>query len=263
MKMIAMMALALSLASVRADVSLDGTWSFRFEEDKVLETAGGADFAATDKMVVPGCWDVMPQWYLKHGTGLYRRTFTLAAPLTDAVLVVDGMGIRARFEIDGKDLGVHPYPYARLELPVGPLAAGEHTIFAAVDNVMEWPRVKLARPYYDFYFYGGFYHGVKLVEKTPKVFVRTLDYKTGTVEVEVEGGEKKTMTVPNFKLWSPKEPNLTTIEVAGRKVRFGLRQIEARDRKIFLNGEPIFLKGFNRHESEMTSGSATSAALML
>lgn len=260
--LLALMMLAV-MATAQADVSLDGVWSFRFEEDKILETAGGADFVATDLMVVPGCWDVMPQWYLKHGTGLYRRTFTLDAPLKDAVLVVDGMGIRARFEIDGRDLGVHPYPYARLELPVGPLAAGEHTIFAAIDNVMEWPRVKLARPYYDFYFYGGFYHGVKLVEKTPKVFVRTLDYKTGMIEVEVEGGEKKIMTVPDFKLWSPDEPNLTTIEVAGRKVRFGIRQIEARDRKIFLNGEPIFLKGFNRHESEMTSGSATSAALML
>ncbi len=291
-KMIAMMALALGVASVRADVSLDGTWNFRFEENKILETAGGADFAATDKMVVPGCWDVMPQWYLKHGTGLYRRTFTLDAPLTDAVLVVDGMGIRARFEVDGKDLGVHPYPYARLELSVGPLAAGEHTIFAAVDNMMDWPRVKLARPYYDFYFYGGFYHGVKLVEKTPKVFVRTLDFSTGEIEVEVSGDEvekrggqwrvvfdsrnevaatfkdgKTVVKVPDFKLWSPASPHLHTLTLStstsSLHLKFGLRQIEARDRKLFLNGEPIFLKGFNRHESSMTSGSATSTALML
>ena len=246
-----------------ADVSLDGTWDFRFEEDKILETAGDAGFSATDRMTVPGCWDTMPRWYMKHGTGLYRRTFTLEKPLKDAVLVVDGMGIRARFEVDGRDLGTHPYPYARLELPVGPLAAGEHTVFAAVDNVMEWPRVKLARPYYDFYFYGGFYHGVKIVERQPKVFVRTLDYRTGEIEIEVEGRGRERRFVPNFKLWSPEEPNLTTIEVAGRPVRFGIRQVEARDRRIYLNGREIFLKGFNRHESEMTSGSATSETLML
>ena len=246
-----------------ADVSLDGTWDFRFEEDKILETAGGAGFSATDRMTVPGCWDTMPRWYMKHGTGLYRRTFTLEKPLKDAVLVVDGMGIRARFEVDGRDLGTHPYPYARLELPVGPLAAGEHTVFAAVDNVMEWPRVKLARPYYDFYFYGGFYHGVKIAERQPKVFVRTLDYRTGEIEIEVEGRGTERRFVPNFKLWSPEEPNLTTIEVAGRPVRFGIRQVEARDRRIYLNGREIFLKGFNRHESEMTSGSATSETLML
>lgn len=246
-----------------ADVSLDGTWDFRFEEDKILETAGDAGFSATDRMTVPGCWDTMPRWYMKHGTGLYRRTFTLGKPLKDAVLVVDGMGIRARFEVDGRDLGTHPYPYARLELPVGPLAAGEHTVFAAVDNVMEWPRVKLARPYYDFYFYGGFYHGVKIAERQPKVFVRTLDYRTGEIEIEVEGRGTERRFVPNFKLWSPEEPNLTTIEVAGRPVRFGIRQVEARDRRIYLNGREIFLKGFNRHESEMTSGSATSETLML
>ena len=246
-----------------ADVSLDGTWDFRFEEDKILEAAGDAGFSATDRMTVPGCWDTMPRWYMKHGTGLYRRTFTLEKPLKDAVLVVDGMGIRARFEVDGRDLGTHPYPYARLELPVGPLAAGEHTVFAAVDNVMEWPRVKLARPYYDFYFYGGFYHGVKIAERQPKVFVRTLDYRTGEIEIEVEGRGTERRFVPNFKLWSPEEPNLTTIEVAGRPVRFGIRQVEARDRRIYLNGREIFLKGFNRHESEMTSGSATSETLML
>ena len=246
-----------------ADVSLDGTWDFRFEEDKILETAGDAGFSATDRMTVPGCWDTMPRWYMKHGTGLYRRTFTLEKPLKDAVLVVDGMGIRARFEVDGRDLGTHPYPYARLELPVGPLAAGEHTVFAAVDNVMEWPRVKLARPYYDFYFYGGFYHGVKIAERQPKVFVRTLDYRTGEIEIEVEGRGRERRFVPNFKLWSPEEPNLTTIEVAGRPVRFGIRQVEARDRRIYLNGREIFLKGFNRHESEMRSGSATSETLML
>ena len=253
---------AVALAAF-ADVSLDGSWSFRFEEGKMLESASGADFPAADTIPVPACYDMMPKWYMKRGTGLYRRTFTLAAPMKDAVLVVDGMGVRAKFEIDGKSLGVHPYPYARLEVPVGHLSAGEHTIFAAVDNTLAWPQVKMARPYYDFYLYGGFYHGVKLVERQPKVFVRTLDYRTGKIEVQVEGGEKKTMTVPDFKCWSPEEPNLTTIEVAGRKVRFGIRQIEARNRKIYLNGKEIFLKGFNRHESDWLNGAATGEAMML
>lgn len=249
--------------STRADVSLNGLWAFRFAEGQPLEQAEQVDFAATDVMPVPGCWDVQPKWHMKRGTGCYRRSFTLSAPLPDAVLVVDGMGIRAKFVLDGRDLGVHAYPYARLEIPVGDLAAGEHTLFAAVDNLMEWPRVKLARPYYDFYFYGGFYHGVKLVARQPKIFVRTLDWKTRTVEVEVEGGAKETRVLKDAKLWSDVEPNLTTIEVAGRKVRFGLRQVEARDGRIWLNGRPIFLRGVNRHESSPFEGSATSEATML
>ena len=246
-------------------MSLDGSWEFRFEEGKCLEEiAVGSEIRPyQDTIPVPACYDMMPKWYMKRGTGLYRRTFDLAEPMKDAVLVVDGMGVRAKFEIDGKDLGVHPYPYARLEIPVGPLAAGSHTVFAAVDNILSWPRVKMVRPYYDFYLYGGFYHGVKLVEREPKIFVRTLDYKTGKVEVEIEGGKKEVRTIPDFKLWSPEEPNLTTIEVAGRKVRFGIRQIEAKNRKIYLNGKELFLKGFNRHESDWLNGAATGEAIML
>ena len=252
------------LASIIAcALSLNGSWDFRFEEDRSLEESAKLEFSATDSIPVPACYDMMPKWYMKRGTGLYRRTFSLPSPMKDAVLVVDGMGVRGKFAIDGRDLGVHPYPYARLEISVGPLAAGEHTIFAAIDNILSWPRVKLARPYYDFYFYGGFYHGVKLVEREPKVFVRTLDYRTGKIEVEVEGAGKEIRTIPDFKLWSPEEPNLTTIEVAGRKVRFGIRQIEAKNRKLYLNGKELFLKGFNRHESDWLNGAATGESLML
>ena len=292
-------------------LSLDGSWEFRFEEGKCLEqiavgsevTAAQAGLAICsepsraerepsrpyqDTIPVPACYDMMPKWYMKRGTGLYRRTFDLAAPMKDAVLVVDGMGVRAKFALDGKDLGLHPYPYARLEIPVGPLAAGSHTIFAAVDNILSWPRVKMARPYYDFYLYGGFYHGVKLVEREPKVFVRTLDYKTGKVEVEVENGGdsavalafdggqevnvklsngRATITVPDFRLWSPESPNLHSLKLTtshySLATKFGIRQIEAKDRKIYLNGKELFLKGFNRHESDWLNGAATGETIML
>ena len=108
--------LACAACVAQADIDLNGSWSFRFEEGKAIEETAGPAFEATDTMTVPGCYDTMPKWFLKRGTGLYRRTFTLAEPVENAWLVVDGMGLRGNFRIDGKDLGVHPYPYARLEL---------------------------------------------------------------------------------------------------------------------------------------------------
>ena len=222
-------------------VNLNGPWQFRFEEGKPLEETPWKTFAAADVMAVPGCWDVLPRYYLKRGTGLYRRSFTLDAPMKDAALVVDGMGVRAAFALDGADLGRHDYPYARLEIPVGPLAAGAHEIAAAVDNVLEWPRVKLARPYYDFYFYGGFYHGVKLVERAPKVFVRTRDWRTGTVEVAVEGGAPR-----------------GAVTVDGKAV--GTLAVGTTART---EDGALLLKVFNRHVSSVLEGSATGETTML
>ena len=271
-----------------AGIDLNGSWEFRFEEGKTLETCGGPEFVATDRMSVPGCWDMLPKWLCKRGTGLYRRTFTLDRAVDNAWLVVDGMGLRAKFSIDGRPFGgVQPYPWARLEIPTGPLAAGEHAIFAALDNVLDWKTQKLALPYYDFYLYGGFYHGVSLSFDNRKLFVRTRDYKTGKVEIEAvnfaEGdfdatlvfdgksevkaafrNFRATVNVPDFKLWSPQWPNLHTVSLDGAvSARFGIREIKAEKKRLWLNGEILFLKGANRHEAHPQFGAATPEALMV
>ena len=269
-------------------LGLNGSWEFAFAEGKTLEAAGGADFAATDRMSVPGCWDMLPKWLCKRGTGLYRRRFSLAEPVENAWIVVDGMGLRAQFAVDGKPAGgIQPFPWGRLEIPTGPLAAGEHTIFAALDNVLDWSTQKLALPFYDFYLYGGFYHGVSLAFDNRKLFVRTRDYKTGTVEIEAVNFAKgdfdatlvfdgknevkaafrnfrATVRVPDFRLWSPSSPNLHTVTLGEAvSARFGIREIKAERKRLWLNGEIIYLKGANRHEAHPQFGAATPEALMV
>ena len=281
------MATALCAAACLADIDLNGFWEFRFEENRAAADVADPAFAATDRMSVPGCYDMMPKWLCKRGTGLYRRTFTLETAVPNAWLVVDGMGLTGNFRIDGRDLGSHPYPYARLEIETGPLAAGEHTVFAALDNRFDWETQKLARPYYDFYCFGGFYHGVKLTFDNRKLFVRTRDISTGTVEIEAVNFKERdfeatlvfdgrnevaatfknsraAVKVPDFKLWSPSSPNLHTVSLGARlSTRFGIRTIEARNRRLWLNGKPLYLKGANRHESHPTFGAATPESLMV
>jgi len=69
----------------------------------------------------------------------------------------------------------------------------------------------------------------------------------------------RNIAVPNWKLWSPTEPNLHTLTVVVRycadcavedsiQVRFGLRTVSTAGRHITINGEPIKLKGYNRHD---------------
>ena len=65
------------------------------------------------------------------------------------------------------------------------------------------------------------------------------------------------ITLPDAHLWTPEAPHLYTVQVVlestGEAVdvvvfRTGFRTIEAREGRLWLNGEPLFLTGFNRHE---------------
>lgn len=278
-------------------ISLDGTWDFSFARDAKLSSAT-SDFEASDRMVVPGCFDLMPKWYAQRGLAHYRRTFTLDKPARDAWLVVKGMGLQAKFFIDSREVAVSKLPYSTLEIPLGPLAAGEHTLVAALDNRLVGSKDLVFKGFYDFFLSGGFYHGVELKlqhaeAELDRVVVRTRDYKTGTVELALEakgslpasldaavsfdGGAAKTvrfadgrarLEVPSFKLWSPERPNLHRVTVAAgalgtASARFGIREFVAHDKALWLNGKKVWLKGVNRHDSDPEDGYATSPSTML
>ncbi len=280
-----------------AILSLDGLWDFRLERDKPLEEVALPGFTADAKMLVPGCWDAMSRYYNQRGTGCYRRKFVLERDVADAFLVVDGCCLRSRYWIDGKETGFSKMPWSRFEFRTGALKAGEHEIVAAVDSVVDRSRVKMFRNFYDFYAFGGFHHGIRLetvdaADDMRKVVVRTRDYKTGLVELEViyaiggpadftanvsfdgaPGGEvtfhgrRATVRVPKATLWSPDHPNLHTVSVSTptSKVtaRFGIRQVGTAKKRITLNGRPIYLKGVNRHESHYEFGVTTPKQLMM
>jgi len=277
--------------------TLDGLWDFRFEERKSLEEVGNPRFEANDKMTVPGSWDAMSRYYNKRGTGLYRRTFECGAK-TSARLVVEGMCLRARFWLDGRDLGLVKLPWSRFTIDLGTLSAGRHELVAAVDSMSDDEKVKLFRDFYDFYAFGGFHHGVWLesTDKTSdfsRVVVRTRDYKTGEVELQLEPvaglktpldgamevsfdgapartvdfrGGRARVRVPDFRLWTPETPNLHRVRVrageAEASARFGIRQVGTAQKRITLNGKPVYVKGVNRHEAHYEFGATTPVQLM-
>ncbi len=72
--------------------------------------------------------------------------------------------------------------------------------------------------------------------------------------------------VSGVRTWSPTEPHLYTAEidlcvgeetVDRRSVRMGFRSVEVRADQLLLNGEPIYLTGFNRHEDSPERNMAT------
>ncbi len=75
------------------------------------------------------------------------------------------------------------------------------------------------------------------------------------------------LAVPDFKLWSTETPDLHTLEVRTENDHivesFGIREVKAERKQILLNGKPVFLKGFNRHESHPEFGPATPEQVMI
>lgn len=279
-------------------ISLDGLWDFRLEKDCQLESVNLPKFTPDAKMTVPGCWNSMSRYYNQHGTGCYKTSFSLNEDVLNAFLVVEGFGLRLKVWVDGREIGYSALPWSTVEFQTGPLKAGVHELVAAIDSIVDAKKTKMFRDTYDFYPFGGFYHGVSLElqhKKTElrKVVVRTRDYKTGLVELEAlfEGeslndfkayvafddlppkevefvGRRAKMEVPDFRLWSHKQPNLhhvsVSVEGAGSaKERFGIRQVSTANGRITLNGSAVYIKGVNRHESHYEFGCSTPAQLML
>ena len=287
---------AIPLSAVEK-LALDGLWDFRFEKGKTMEEVPLPAFVANDKMTVPGCWNAMSRYFNQHGTGCYRRTFELTADAVNAFLVIDGAGLRSRYWIDGREIGLSKLPWSKFEFATGPLTKGTHELVAAVDSMVDNTKVKLFWDFYDFYPFGGFHHGVWLdVQTKPvelrRVVVRTRDIKIGRVELEAqfagEGapvdfeaevafdggtarklafkGRRASVCVPGFKLWSHDAPNMHNVAVTQNGVtacaRFGIRQVGTANGRITLNGRPVYLKGVNRHESHYEFGVTTPVQLM-
>jgi len=78
-----------------------------------------------------------------------------------------------------------------------------------------------------------------------------------SVTASVQGGRGRAeLRVANVRPWSPKDPFLyrLTVAVGGAQpldlytMKVGVRTIAVRGSQILLNGEPVFLKGFGKHE---------------
>ena len=100
---------------------LDGAWDFNFIGDAELEQLDPAEFTFHDVMCVPGAFDCSPAYYCKRGIALYRTDFTLEQNAPDALLKLGGLGLRARFWIDGREIGFTNLPYSGVEFKTGKL----------------------------------------------------------------------------------------------------------------------------------------------
>lgn len=271
---------------------LNGEWDFHFTKKKLNEIVP-ADISYEDKMPVPGCFDAKGKFRYLRGTGIYRRTLSCGGKIR---LDVGAVGLRADLFWDKKKIGSMEKPFSKESFIFESGPQGIHELVIATENTLDKEPSSMFHPYYDFYAYGGIYRKVAVTE-LPEVYldyerITPLDLKEGTVEIHLEiGGKWESLNmielsfddgqmisvpvtdkivhtvqkVPSHKLWSVETPNLHRLHLrAGqdeKEIRFGMRKVGLQDGRITLNGEPVKLIGFNRHDAHPDYGYAIPAEI--
>lgn len=162
------------------------------------------------------------------------------------------------------------------------------------------PGYRWLETHFDFFNYAGISRPVRLVmtpsRRVEKIRVTTgfdqdggwVDYTTvssgaGPIQVTLKDADGRIvdskltpsgrLSVPSPRLWSPKDPYLYQLECAlwdpnDRPVdsyteRVGIRTVAVSGKKLLLNGEPVYLKGFGRHEDADVRGRGLDLTLLV
>lgn len=157
---------------------------------------------------------------------------------------------------------------------------------------------KMNRPYFDFYNYAGLQRPVKLTS-CPKehVFDFTVSHKicgadaqvsyqvvtTGAHDVSVTvydeaqkeaakaSGKEGILEIKNARLWQVRDAYLYTFVIRildGETVvdeyreEIGIRTVETRGTELLINGKPVYLKGFGKHEDSDIVGRGYNPGVM-
>ena len=275
--------------------NLAGMWDFVFR-DAAIPEFDVTEISFNDFAAVPGCFDLVPAYYLKRGTGYYRTFVEIGG---EVELFSEGLGLRAVIYWDRKKIAEIDAPFSKSTFRFNAGENGRHELIIAVNNEFDDSNSSMWRRDYDFYAHGGIYR--KLTIKTAEAIyereikILTADIDCGKVDISlafdgeveniseaevyfdnslaaekitlVNGQGRGVLTVPDFKLWSPEEPNLhhALIKVGDVSFEktFGLREVKAENGKIYLNRKKIDIIGYNRHDAHPDFGYAVPTSVRM
>lgn len=274
---------------------LNGIWDVCYLGDDIdLDALDPTTILFNDRLAVPGCFDTHPSYAGKRGTMAYRK-IVHAAPRSRGLLTIGGLGLWARVLVDGEPVHESAMPYTDITIDVPPSMSSRRELVIVVDNRFDRERVPLMEQFFDFYGYGGIYRHVAWHELPggpvlDRAEVLTDHVARGAVTVRVRwrhpvpskasfelqiddgpwtqvtdcslesgvGTVKATVADPSP--WSPDSPVLHTCRVRCGEdeivERFGLRTVCVQDGCVAVNGTPVKLLGYCRHEAHPQFGPA-------
>lgn len=277
------------------EIAFPELWEFSFQNARE-KRADVAEIDFNDFAVVPGCFDLMPQYYLQRGTGYYRTCVEIGG---EVELYSEGLGLRGTIFWDKKIVAEIDAPFSKNTFRFDAGAEGCHELIIAVNNEIDTSASSLWQREYDFYAHGGIFRPLTLKRAeavfAEQIMISTADIEKGEVEITVvfkgdvkniaeaqvkfdnsltvnkiklsNGCGKAKFAVPAFKLWSPESPNLhKAVFKVGDVIfeqTFGIRKVEAKKGKLYLNGKELTLIGYNRHDAHPDFGYAVPRAVRL
>jgi beta-glucuronidase len=282
----------------RQKMSLDGWWELAIDPDE--QGQGPQDLASLSsrRVWVPGCWDNELGLHGYQGVAWYKRSFRCGFD-GQAKLTFGAVADQARVWLNGAYLGEHEGAFTAFGFIVN-LRPGQNELVVRADN--RHSDTTLPKEGVDWFPYGGITRSVICEQVGPAFidYVHVRGSLSGRVEVRVyarnpgqdaaslslslhidgQGADERQVTIGAGKrqeetlhasvdapiLWQPGQPHLYTAAIrlgADEYVtRFGLREIRTRGPEILLNGQPIWIRGVNRHEDHPDWGFALPPKLM-
>lgn len=232
---------------------------------------------------------------LYERVSIYKKTITLTKEDLEGRVFIhfDGVGHLSTLFLNEKEIYTHLNGYTGFSVELKDALEGENEIKVRVDST-ENPSIPPFGYVIDYLTYGGIYRDVFLDKRKGKsiitnTFVYTptltscvieyekdgeceikseiLDNSGNTIAYLVSKENKVTFSSLSPTPWTIKNPVLYTLRsttiIDGKdadtsEVEFGFRTVKIDKDGFYLNGEKIFLRGLNRHQSWPEVGYATT-----
>ena len=256
------------------------------------------DFDKAPEMEIPSDWNTQDdKLFFYEGTIWFKKSFNYTInPQKKVILYFGAVNYEAIVYINGILLGKHIGGFTPFNFDITKkLKNGENFIILKVDNKRRIENIPTL--IFDWWNYGGITRDVYIIE-TNNIYIQNYNFVLNkenkkqinfTIELNTYISNKPIeITIPelgiskifntNSKgflsgilnpkkliLWTPKNPKLYSVHLKINNEtiydKIGFRTVEIKDKKILLNGNPIFLRGVNIHDVKpFTDGRANSFA---
>ena len=244
---------------------------------------------------VPSCWNfAKPEYFHYEGSAWFGRKFSYKEKSEGerTILRIGAAHYDTKVFLNGEILGNHLGGSTPFFVELSDHLQDENWLFLCINNERTLDRVPMR--HCDWFNYGGVFRDIDLLT-LPEVFIKDLfvhlipdgSYKkiqldvllsdqvsgSATVdmpelgiesEVPIQGGRGSITLEARPELWSPDNPRLYDVRLRfdGDHIedRIGFRETRTEGQTIFLNGEPIKLRGICAHEDDRDLGRVTSDA---